>query len=50
MRRRYTREIYLEQIAALRQAIPSIAVSTDVIVGFPGESAEDFELTMDLLR
>lgn len=50
MRRRYTRELYLDQIAALRDAIPGIAVSTDMIVGFPGETAEDFELTMDLVR
>ena len=50
MRRRYTREIYLEQIAALRESIPSIALSTDMIVGFPGETAEDFDLSMDLVR
>ncbi len=50
MRRRYTRAGYLEQLSALREAIPSIALSTDMIVGFPGETDEDFELTLDLTR
>jgi tRNA-2-methylthio-N6-dimethylallyladenosine synthase len=48
MRRRYTREIYLDQIEMLRAEIPDIALSTDMIVGFPGETDEDFALTMDL--
>jgi tRNA-2-methylthio-N6-dimethylallyladenosine synthase len=48
MRRRYTRESYLELIARLRNAVPSIALSTDMIVGFPGESNADFDLTLDL--
>jgi tRNA-2-methylthio-N6-dimethylallyladenosine synthase len=48
MRRRYTRESYLELIDRLRAAVPSIALSTDVIVGFPGESEADFDLTLDL--
>ncbi|TAK15755.1 MAG: tRNA (N6-isopentenyl adenosine(37)-C2)-methylthiotransferase MiaB, partial [Acidobacteria bacterium] len=50
MRRRYTRESYLDQIDQLRAAIPGIALSTDMIVGFPGETAEDFDLTLDLVR
>lgn len=50
MRRRYTRESYLDQIAALRDAVPSIAISTDMIVGFPGETAADFADTMDLVE
>jgi tRNA-2-methylthio-N6-dimethylallyladenosine synthase len=50
MRRRYTRESYLEIIHRLREVVPGIAVSTDVIVGFPGETDEDFELTLDLAR
>jgi tRNA-2-methylthio-N6-dimethylallyladenosine synthase len=50
MRRRYTRHEYLDLVDRLRAAIPDIAVSTDMIVGFPGETAEDFELTMDLVR
>ncbi len=48
MRRRYTRESYLALIDRLRDAIPSIALSTDMIVGFPGESDADFDLTLDL--
>jgi tRNA-2-methylthio-N6-dimethylallyladenosine synthase len=50
MRRRHTREQYLDQVAALRDAVPDIDVSTDVIVGFPGETEEDFEATLDLTR
>ena len=48
MRRRYTREDYLTLVARVREAIPDIALSTDMIVGFPGETAEDFEATMSL--
>ncbi len=48
MNRRYTREMYLERIDRLRQSVPDIALSTDIIVGFPGETADDFEQTMDL--
>jgi len=50
MRRRHTREHYLELIAALREAIPDIALSTDMIVGFPGEADADFEDTLSLTR
>jgi tRNA-2-methylthio-N6-dimethylallyladenosine synthase len=50
MRRRHTREDYLELVAALRGAIPDIALSTDMIVGFPGETVEDFEQTLSLTR
>lgn len=50
MRRRHTREHYLELVASLREAIPGIALSTDMIVGFPGESAADFEDTLSLTR
>ncbi len=50
MRRRYTREEFVDLVDRARAAIPDLAVSTDMIVGFPGESAEDFELTMDLVR
>ncbi len=45
MHRTYTREKYLSIVAALRSAIPDIAITTDIIVGFPGESDEDFEMT-----
>ena len=48
MRRRYTREQYLDLVAQLREAIPDIALSTDMIVGFPGERPEDFEQTLTL--
>lgn len=50
MRRRYTREEYLDLLCRLREMIPGIALSTDMIVGFPGETDIDFALTMDLVR
>lgn len=49
MNRRYTREHYLELVMKLREACPDIALSTDVIVGFPGETAKDFEDTYRLI-
>lgn len=49
MQRLYTREEYLKKIEGLKTACPTIAMSTDVIVGFPGETDEDFEQTMALL-
>jgi tRNA-2-methylthio-N6-dimethylallyladenosine synthase len=48
MRRRHTREHYLELIALLRDAMPDIALSTDMIVGFPGETEADFLETLSL--
>jgi tRNA-2-methylthio-N6-dimethylallyladenosine synthase len=50
MLRRYSREGYLECVAKLRAAIPGLAVTTDIIVGFPGETDEDFEETLDVVR
>jgi tRNA-2-methylthio-N6-dimethylallyladenosine synthase len=50
MQRSYRRERYLEWLERIRAAIPGVAVSTDLIVGFPGETAEDFEGTLDLVR
>jgi tRNA-2-methylthio-N6-dimethylallyladenosine synthase len=50
MLRRYTREGYLECVAKLRAAIPGLSVTTDVIVGFPGETDEDFEETLAVVR
>jgi tRNA-2-methylthio-N6-dimethylallyladenosine synthase len=49
MNREYTRESYLERISWIKAARRPISVSTDIIVGFPGETAEDFTQTMDLL-
>ncbi|MFM8315488.1 MAG: tRNA (N6-isopentenyl adenosine(37)-C2)-methylthiotransferase MiaB [Deltaproteobacteria bacterium] len=50
MSRLYTQELYLSKIELLRKARPDIALSTDVIVGFPGETEEDFEQTLKVLR
>jgi tRNA-2-methylthio-N6-dimethylallyladenosine synthase len=50
MNRRYTVESYLEKVEGLRSQRPEIALTTDLIVGFPGESEEDFEATMALLE
>ena len=50
MGRRYDREGFLECVARLRQAIPGLAVTTDIIVGFPGETDEDFLATESLVR
>jgi tRNA-2-methylthio-N6-dimethylallyladenosine synthase len=50
MKRLYTRDQYLEIIGRIRAAIPEIHFSTDFIVGFPGETEEDFEETMSLLE
>jgi tRNA-2-methylthio-N6-dimethylallyladenosine synthase len=49
MLRRYTRERYLEVVSQLRQAIPDITLSTDIIVGFPGETEADFQQTVELI-
>jgi tRNA-2-methylthio-N6-dimethylallyladenosine synthase len=48
MRRRHTREDYLRLLERLREAMPAMTVSTDMIVGFPGETAADFEETLSL--
>lgn len=50
MGRKYTRENYLDRVDALRDACPEVAISTDIIVGFPGETDTDFDQTMDLLE
>ena len=50
MLRRYTREQYLDCVARLRAAIPGLSLTTDVIVGFPGETDEDFEETLTAVR
>lgn len=49
MNRGYTREDYLDSVAKLKQACPDIRLTTDIIVGFPGENEADFEQTLDLV-
>lgn len=50
MKRTYTREWYIDTIARLKDTIPDITISTDIIVGFPGETNKDFDETMSLMR
>ena len=49
MNRHYTRERYLERVSRLRESVPGIGLSTDIIVGFPGETEEQFQDTMSLV-
>ncbi|MBI2562541.1 MAG: tRNA (N6-isopentenyl adenosine(37)-C2)-methylthiotransferase MiaB [candidate division NC10 bacterium] len=50
MRRTYTREAYLEKVAVLRAAVPDLAITTDIIVGFPGETDGDFAETLTFME
>ena len=50
MRRRHTREEYLDLVGRIRDAVPGVTLSTDLIVGFPGETARDFDDTMTLVE
>lgn len=50
MNRRYTKEQYLELVSKMKKAIPNLTLSTDIIVGFAGETEEDFEHTLDVVE
>ncbi len=50
MNRKYTKQSYLDVLKELKKCVPGISVTTDIIVGFPGETLEDFEETMDLVK
>ena len=50
MNRRYTAGAYLEKIAKIRAAVPDVSLTSDIIVGFPGETEEDFQATLDMMK
>jgi tRNA-2-methylthio-N6-dimethylallyladenosine synthase len=50
MRRTYSRERYLDRVALIREHVPDVALTTDIIVGFPGESEADFEETLSVVE
>jgi tRNA-2-methylthio-N6-dimethylallyladenosine synthase len=49
MRRTYTRERYLDRVAMIREHVPDCSLTTDIIVGFPGETEEDFAQTLEIV-
>jgi len=50
MRRAYSKDRFLERVATLRKAVPEIDITTDIIVGFPGENERDFQDTLDVMK
>ena len=50
MRRTYNRERYLDRVALIRELVPDCALTTDIIVGFPGETEDDFERTLEVVE
>jgi tRNA-2-methylthio-N6-dimethylallyladenosine synthase len=50
MSRNYTREHYLDLVARIRKTIPEVSLTTDILIGFPGESEEDYRLTLELME
>ena len=50
MNRRYTREHYLDIVSEIKEKVPGVSLTTDILIGFPGETEEDLEATLDLMR